>query len=303
LSLIRVLAVAAALSTAGCAAMTGPVRVDPLLGDAQNAVEGPLAQDPPVEEIGTVLDEVKKLVAESSPGLQGVRTQLLRRHDFEAGSTLSDLFLTNGLFVRFDPASVGMRRTHAPLFLATVGDIISYLEDVLGLYVRVQEAGTFVVSECSETAYSAPAGASEYFAAKDLSLLMSHPDARVIYMRTGALFVYDDRSGHERAKAYLKSVQRAIRDGVSLAETIGNESRKLLFGSWKANNAVLARLAEIERRIAAIESRVNKEGLDLQVADLRSRVIALEQVPPVAPEPAVDEAVAPGESRPGRVTQ
>jgi hypothetical protein len=292
LSLIRVFAILAALSAAGCAAMTGPVRVDPLSGAAQNVVESPSVQDSPAEKIGTVLDEVKKLVAESSPGLQGMRAQILRRHDFEAGSTLSDLFLANGLFVRFDPTSVGTRRTQAPIFLATVGDIISFLEDVLGLYVRAEEAGTFVVSECSETAYSAPAGASEYFAAKDLALLMSHPDARIIYMRTGALFVYDDRPGHERARAYLQSVQRAIREGASLAETVGGESGKL-FGNRKADDAVLARLAEMERRIAVIESRVDKESLDLQVADLRARVIALERVPPAAPEPAATEAVAP----------
>lgn len=263
----------------GCATATGPVRVDSLpetAGGAKSASVSQQDQQAPEKKIGDALDQMRNLVESVQPGLLGMRSQVVSRHNFSQGVPLKELFASNGFFVRFDPVSLGHRPTEAPLFIGTVGDLISYLEDVLGLYVRVEEAGTFIVSECKEIAYDAPADAADFFRPMDLARIMSHPDARVSYFKVGKLYAYDDRAGHRRIAEYVQAVERSIRRSREVQTVSGGG---ISWSSSKARDKVLERLDEIERRLAVLDRRLDDKALDMQLADLRARVVALERRP------------------------
>ncbi len=279
----------AVLSAAGCATVTSPVQVEPLPdseGKAQMVSFAPQSvQTVADRRIGDALDQMRELVESVEPGKLGLRAQVVSHHNFAQGVALKDLFAKNGLFVRFDPTTLGSRPTEAPLFIAAVGDLLSYLEDVLGLYVRVEGAGTFVVSECKEIVYNVPANASEYFRPTDLSLIMSHPDARVSYLKVGKLYVYDDRIGHYRISEYIKGVENLIRNGKTLhprsvpsSSDTGSSEDASFVSSWsRSRNAGQDSLDDIVRRLTVIERRLDEKSLDMQLSDLRSRLVALER--------------------------
>lgn len=266
----------------GCATVTGPVQVE-ALPDAKGGgreVPATTAQAVSEKKIGDALDQMKRLVDATEPGLLGAKSQVVGHHNFLAGTPLRQLFVENGFFVRFDPASLGQRPTEAPLFIGTVGDLISYLEDVLGLYVRMEDVGTFVVSECKEIAYDAPADAADFFRPGDLVHIMSHPDARISYFRVGKLYVYDDRTGHRRITEYVDAVSKAIHQTKELHAA--GTPRTISWSSSRVQDKILQRLEGIEKQLAVLRVRLDEKALDTQLADLRARVVALERQRAVA---------------------
>ncbi len=199
---------AASLLT-GCGATSGPIHVPPLPSASSRAEPSGSATVSGVagQSISNELDQMRNMMAETSPGVARARQQVLQVHNFPEGTSLRRVFLSNNLFARFDPDLLGFSRMKSPIFFATAGDIMDYLQNVLNLYVRVEGSGTFIISRCVERAYSVPPNAGVFFSVARLRMLKSDIDGRSTYVPTGVLYVYDDHTGQSRVRAYVKSLR------------------------------------------------------------------------------------------------
>lgn len=193
----------------GCATTAGPIHVSPLpSSDSQAVTVNPVSvSQVSGRSISNELNQMQNLMAETSPGIARAREHILHVHNFSAGTSLRRIFLENNLFARFDPNILGYSRIKAPIFFATAGDVIDYLQNVLNYYVRVEGTGTFVISRCTERVYSAPPEAESFFTQSRLMMLESAVNAHITYMPTGVLYVYDNHTGQRQVRAYLKSIQ------------------------------------------------------------------------------------------------
>lgn len=156
---------------------------------------------------------LEKIMAEyNMQDVVSVRSSLLEKHSFPAGSTLASFFNDNGLTVMFDFPEIGNRKINQPIFFATVGDLLDFVTEILGYKVSVRGRGIYIISECWEDIYSVPPEAGRFLIPKAFITLMDHKKASVRYLpEVGRIYFYDDKKGHQRLSDYVRAISEVLR--------------------------------------------------------------------------------------------